>query len=156
MPVRENIAARRLKDNEADVARIGAVYLRKKKDEKDVKSEIEKMKKELKGFFTKYPDLVKKNGKHLEIFADLGDNANEVFIQLQHRESVSTVDNIIDLVKAKLGKKADQYIRTVEVLHDNALESMLSNELIDEDDLLDWTKTKETKSLIVKANKAKK
>jgi len=43
-----------------------------------------------------------------------------------------------------------------EVLHDNALEAMLNQGLITNEDILEWTSVKETESLIVKINKKRK
>jgi hypothetical protein len=95
------------------------------------------------------------NGKHKELYAPLGDGVNEIFFQLQCRESVKTVPNIIELVRKKLGATAESYIMKVEVLHDTALQSLLNSNLITDADILEWTTTSETYALNVKVNKKK-
>ena len=143
-----------LKDKLIELGKIGANYLRLKGDEKKMKAEITKENTALKSVVKESPELFETNGKHKEVYAPMGDGINEVFIQVQKRESIKMVDNVVQLVKDKLGEgSADNFIMTVEVLHDNALEAMKNQGLISDEDILEWTTIKETESLIVKANK---
>lgn len=156
MPKREGAEERRFNEQIYELAKKGANYVRLKKDETKLKKEIKTENEDIKKIVKENPSLYELNGKHKEVTAPLGDGVNEIFIQIQTRESISTVDNIVDLVKQKLGDKADNFIMQIEVLHSNALEAMLNQGLITEQDILDWTTTRETESLIVKANKIKK
>ena len=143
------------KDLLHELAKKGANYVRLKKDENKIKGEISKENAEIKQII-KSDIQYEINGKHKEITAPLGDGLNEVFFQIQTRESISMVDNIVDLVKSKLGKKADNFIMKVEVLHENSLEAMKNQGLITDQDIIDWTSVKETESLIIKMNKTKR
>ena len=155
MPVRgEHIPKQETVEN--ILALKGAEYLRLKKDEKKIKAEIARGNTSIKTLFKANLDITDKNGNHREIYAPLGDGINQIFIQLQNRQSISLVSNILDKVKDKLGAKASKYIQKIEVLQNGAVEAMLVNGEITEDDVLDWTTTKETESLIVKANKISK
>ena len=136
-----------------DLALHGAVYLRLKNDATKLEKEVKKENEIIKAKAEECDDLMDVNGKHKEIYVPLGDGMNELFVQIQTRESVTVVDNIIQMVREKLGKKAENFIMTTEVLHESALEAMLNQGLISNADLLDWTSTKSTKSLIVKVNK---
>jgi len=138
-----------------DLATKGAYYLRLKKDEKILSGKITVVNKEIKAAVKDNLSLFDVNGNHYEISAPMGDGMNEIFIQLQNRESVSTVSNIIALVREKLGDKAENFIMRAEVLHNNALDAMLNQGLITNDDILDWTHTKTVESLVIKANKMK-
>lgn len=137
------------------IAQKAVEYAKLKKAETELKGEIAKKNGELKGEF-KSSGLGIMNGKHLEYNAPLGDGVNEVFIQIQNKESVSMVDNIIGLVREKLGEKAEKYIYTQEVIHDNALEAMFNSGLITEEDVASWTTIKTVESLVVKVNKSSK
>lgn len=99
------------------------------------------------------PDVFEVNGKHKEIVLPAGDGKTQILVQLQVAESVSTVDNIIALVREKLGEKADNFITRVEVLNSDALDMMYNQGIISEQDILDWTTTKETERLIVKKSR---
>ena len=137
-----------------ELAGIGAEYLRLKKNEAKLKKDIEGKNKLIKEKLDK-PEVYDLNGKHKELYAPLGDGVNEIFFQLQCRESVKTVPNIIELVRKKLGATAESYIMKVEVLHDTALQSLLNSNLITDADILEWTTTSETYALNVKVNKKK-
>lgn len=141
------------RDRLVEIGQIGAMYLRLKKEEKDLSAKIAKENTKLKEISVKEVELFTPNGKHKELYAPLGDGINELFIQIQMRESISMDADIIAKVREKLGKKADNFIMITEVLHQNSLESMLNQGLITPQDILDWTSTRTTKSLIVKANK---
>lgn len=118
-------------------------------DIKKLTTAQDKGKKEIKALMED-PEIYTKNGKHKEVTLPAGDGKTEYFVQVQVAESVSTVDNVIALLRGKLKEKAETYITTVEVLHPNALESAYNQGLITEMDILDWTTTKETERLIVK------
>lgn len=162
MPKRDNTEVEKIVATKIDVpeglmeiATLGANYVRLKKDETKLKAEITKQNGIIKDKVTN-SELYELNGKHKEVYAPLGDGMNEVFVQIQTRESVSTVDDIIARVRQKVGDKAENFIMVREVLHDNALEAMLNQGLITNDDILEWTSVKETESLIVKINKKRK
>ena len=142
------------KDAISELAELWVNYVRLKNEGDKIAKEVTKQKGVIKDKFTHVEYDI--NGKHKEIYAPAGDGLNEVFIQLQMRESVSAVSNVVDLVRQKLGDKADTFIMKVEVLHDTALEAMLNQGLITQKDILDWTTTKEVESLIVKVNKKRK
>lgn len=154
MPKREGLDTQH-KDKVIELAKTGAKYLRIKREIKDKTAEAKKENDLIKKTIKEDSSMFIVNGKHKELYAPLGDGVNEIFFQIQTAESVSMVDNALDLVKKKLGDKADNFIMTVEVLHENALEAMLNQGLIDENDVLDWTTTKTTERLIVKPNKKK-
>lgn len=135
-----------------EFATLGANYVRLKKEETKLKADITKQNTIIKNK-AEQSSLFDMNGDHRELYAPLGDGLNEVFIQIQSRKSVSPVANIVQLVRDKLGDKADNFIMMKEVLHDTALEAMVNQGLITPQELLDWTTTNETKSLIVKVNK---
>lgn len=155
MPKREGIEEVQLNKQRYELAQKGANYIRLKKDEAKLKKDITTKNADIKKFVKSNPDLYEINGKHKEVTLPMGDGMNEIFIQIQIRESISTVDNIIDLVKKKLGNKANNFIMKVEVLHKDALTAMFNQGLITNQDILAWTNSKETESLIVKANKIK-
>jgi len=154
MPKREGLDTQHT-DKIIELAKIGAKYLRIKREIKDKTAEAKKENTLIKEAIKNDGIEFTVNGKHKELYAPLGDGVNEIFFQIQTAESVSMVDNVLDLVKKKLGDKADNFIMTVEVLHDNALEAMLNQGLITEQDVLEWTTTKSTERLIVKSNKKK-
>lgn len=155
MPKREGEGYVTAKDQLHELAKKGANYVRLKKEETKIKGEIKKENDDIKNVIkSDIPYDV--NGKHKEVTAPLGDGMNEVFFQIQTRESISMVDNIVDLVRKKLGDKADTFIMKVEVLHENSLEAMKNQGLITDQDIIDWTSVKETESLVVKMNKIKK
>lgn len=164
MPVREEMGRKKLVADERahdhvepkllSLALEGSKYLRFKKEEKTLKGHIDKLNKTIKASFDD-ESLYVMNGTHKEIYAPLGDGVNEIFIQMQGRQSVKTVPNIIELIRAKLGKPAESYIMKVEVLHDTALQSMLNSGLITNQDILDWTTNSTTYALNVSANKKK-
>ena len=156
MPKREGAEEVAHNDLLHELAKKGANYVRLKKDETKIKGEISKENTQIKAVINDNPTLFVLNGKHKEVTAPLGDGMNEVFFQIQKRESVSMVDNVVDLVKQKLGAKADNFIMKVEVLHENSLEAMKNQGLITDQDIIDWTSVKETESLIIKMNKVKK
>lgn len=141
-------------DRLLQLAQQGANYLRLKKEDTKLAKEIKEQGDKIKTAVDD-PTLYSLNGKHKEIYAPLGDGMNEVFFQLQCRESVSTVPNIVELLRQKLGAKAEAYIMKVEVLHDSTLQSLLASGDITNDDILEWTTTKETYALSVKMNKKK-
>lgn len=122
---------------------------------KDITKEKESYKKEIKELIVD-EDIFVQNGKHKEIQLPAGDGRTEILVQLQVAESVSTVDNVIALMREKLGEKAEMFIRSVEMPHDNAIETMYNQGLITEQDVMDWTSTKETERLIVKKIEPKK
>lgn len=101
-------------------------------------------------------DIYEVNGKHKEITLPAGDGKTEYFVQLQTATSVGVVANIISLMRAKLGAKAETYITTQEVLHSNAIESMYNSGLITEKDVKDWTTEKDTERLIVQIKEKEK
>lgn len=109
----------------------------------------DKYKKEIKEYMED-PDIYEKNGNHKEVTLPAGDGKTEYFVQVQIAESVSAVDNIIGLMREKLGEKAENFITTVEVIHPNAIESMYNQGLITEKNVTDWTTTKQVERLIVK------
>lgn len=129
-------------------------YLALGEQSKVLTAEQGKLKKEIKEIMTD-PQVYEENGKHKEVTIPLGDGKNEIFVQVQVAESISTVDNIIGLIRKKLGAKAETYITTVEVLHNNALDNMYKSGLITEKDILDWTTTSESERLIVKTKESK-
>lgn len=134
---------------------VAADYLRVKKEQDKLAKQVKEKNTKIKQLGEENADLFVKNGAHREVYAPLGDGVNEIFIQFQHKESVSLVSNAVDLIRQKLGKKADNYIMTVEVLHENALQAMRNAGLITDQDILDLTVSKSSESLIVKANKKK-
>lgn len=142
------------KDKKLRLAQSGLSYLSKKRDADALAKKIKAENAEIKSNFMD-SGLYEINGKHKELYLPAGDGMNEVFIQIQGKESVSMVDNIVDLVRKKAGKKADNFIMTVEVLHENALEAMLNQGLITEKDLEEWLVKNTSESLIVKLNKKK-
>lgn len=135
-----------------DLAKRGLHYLSLKRKSDEIGEQISKEKDSIKKDFLE-SHLYDKNGAHKEIYAPAGDGLNEVFIQIQARESISTVANIVDLVKQKLGTKADAFLMVTEVLHKDALEAMFNQGLITKKDIQDWTVSKATESFIVKLNK---
>jgi len=162
MPVRKETSKEEFKadpskhdgvsENILELARIGAEYLRLKKDEAKLKKDLDGKNKDIKSKLDN-PEVYELNGKHKELYAPLGDGVNEIFFQLQCRESIKTVPNVIELIRKKLGATAESYIMKVEVLHETALQSLLNSQLITNDDLLEWTTTAETYALNVKVNK---
>jgi len=155
MPKREGEGYVTQKDQLHELAKKGANYVRLKKEETNIKGSIKKENDEIKSII-KSDISYDINGKHKEVIAPLGDGMNEVFFQIQTKESISMVDNIVDLVRKKLGDKADTFIMKVEVLHENSLEAMKNQGLITDQDIIDWTSVKATESLVVKMNKIKK
>lgn len=142
---------KRYTEDEVKLGMIGAKYLGLKADEKAIGDKIEVEKKAIKELMTKVP-LVG-NGLHKETILLLTDGKTKILFRDQVSESVKTVDNIIDMVRAKLGKQADMYIQKVEVLQANALQNMYSAGLITDKDLADWTFSTQSHSLIVKKEK---
>lgn len=128
-------------------------FLAVKKQQDALGKELDKSKVVIKDFMESDNPNLLVNGKHKEIYAPLGDGVNEAFIQLQTKESIKLVDNIIPVLRAKLGDKAETFIHTQEVLQAGALESLHKMGLLDDKDILDLTSVTETKSLIVKLNK---
>ena len=134
----------------------GAIYAGLKTKEKALAKEIKDKNTDIKSFTEANMDLLDVNGNHREVTAPIGDGVNELFVQVQTRKSTKPVDNIVALIKEKLGEeKAKNYINVVEVVPDNSLEAMFNNGDITKEELIDWTVTKETKSLIVKVNPKK-
>ena len=128
-------------------------FLSVKKQQDNLGKTLEKHKVVIKDFMESDNPNILVNGKHKEIYAPMGDGTSEVFIQLQAKESVKVVDNIIPILRAKLGDKVETFIHKVEVLQTGTLESLYKMGLIDDKDILDLTSTTESKSLIVKLNK---
>ena len=157
MPIRDTNGSTipTTEDLKIKVSQMGIQYASKNKKIKDMQTDIAKDKVEIVSFIKENTDLFDVNGNHLEINAPAGDGLNEVFIQLQRKKSVSTVDNVIDVLREKLGSAVDNYITTVEVLHENALESMFNNGLITKKDIDKLVVEKTSESLIVKLNKKK-
>lgn len=118
--------------------RIKSLTADKEKDNKEIKKLIAD------------PEVHEVNGNHKEVTLDAGDGKTKYFVQLQVAESTSTVDNIVALMREKLGEKAENFIVTREMLTEKALESAYNQGLIKEKDILDWTVTKEVERLIVK------
>lgn len=157
MPIRDSngSALPTTEDLQIQISQLGIQYAGKKKKIKDMEADAGKDKVKIMSFINEHTDLFDVNGNHLEINAPAGDGLNEVFIQLQRRKSVSTVDNVIDALREKLGSAVDNYITTVEVLHENALESMFDNGLITKKDIDKLVVEKTVESLVVKLNKKK-
>lgn len=154
MPTRPTIG--RTNEEIVNEIKTSAVYYKKiKTDIEKLAVDADELNKEIKEAI-KQEGIAEKNGAHLELTAPLGDGKQEVFVQLQRKQAVKTVDNIISLIRDKLGEKeAGHYIRTVEVLHDNALTTLFNNGLITADEVNDWTVVKESESLIVKIQNIK-
>ena len=112
-------------------------YFALKKEEKALKAKVEKTNKEIKIFMAD-PEIYTKNGKHREYTTPMGDGKHNIVVQVQLAESIKPVDNLLDLVRAKLGDKAEQFVVKTESLVPNALESMLAMKLIKEKDVLEW------------------
>lgn len=146
--------SRSIEENKTALANKAVLYLSSKEKEKTGKDEQDKLKPEILSLLDAVPH--EKNGLHKEITLPLPDGKMQVFIRNQVAEKVKTVDNLIDLIKEKLGDKAGKFIYTTEVLHTNALENMLAEGLIDAADIQEWTSTLHQTSLIVKMSKIKK
>ena len=151
-----NSGVKTKEDKLNELALLGVEYVRIKKDEKLLGEKVKTNNAIIKEKFLEYDDLYVINGNHKEIYAPLGDGMNELFLQLQGKESVSMVDDVIAQVRKKLGKKAEDYINKVEVIHPTALESMKNAGLLTDADILELTVTKKSESLIIKINKTKK
>lgn len=137
------------------IAQKGLHYLSLKREADGINGKIKKENAEIKNLVID-SNIYDINGEHKEIYAPVGDGLNEIFVQVQKRTSVGYVDNIVDLVRQKLGAKADNFIMKVEVLHKDGLEAMFNQGLITKSDISDWTTQKESESLIVKLNKKHK
>lgn len=142
------------KDKLAYLAQVGLSYLSLKAQATKIKTETDKKNKEIKEKLVE-SELFDVNGNHKELHVPAGDGLNEVFIQIQGKESVSMVNDVVAQVRAKLGKNAEAFIMKVEVLHSDALEAMHNQGLITDEDVEEWTEKKITESLIVKLNKRK-
>jgi hypothetical protein len=141
---------RRQTEDEIALGMAGAAYLSVKESEdalalkkKASRTEIERL--------LESPEIpLQMNGAHREITVQIPGTDVSIFFQKQHRESVCTVDNILDVIKNKLGDKADRFIVQIPTLASNALEQMLLEGLITNTDLEEWTVTKVSTALIVK------
>lgn len=158
MPVRDEGGLRlpTKEDLVIEIAQKGISYASKNKQKKDLEDKLKVEKASITDFIHEHSKIFDVNGNHLEITAPAGDGLNEVFVQLQKRESFGTVDNVIDALREKLGSVVDSYVTKVEVLHENALESMFNNGLITKTDVDKLITKKTSEVLIVKVNKKSK
>lgn len=155
MPVRETSRKTKTAQNKVDeLFEVSTAYHFQNLEVKAIDTEQKKRKSVIIDLLED-PEVGETNGKHKERTFDLVGTDNKLLVQLQTTESISTVDNIIDLLRDKVGSEVESFITTVEVLSETALESLLNRGLITEQDILDWTKVKTTNRLIIKEVKEK-
>ena len=149
---KRGVAVEKVSDLETKKERLGTIgiaYYALGKEEKKIKASKDKHNKEIKGLMLE-EGLYTKNGKHREHLTPLGDGVNNLLIQIQVAETIKPVDNVIDILRNKLGEKAEAFITKVEVLNPDAFESMLKMKLIKESELLDLVTSSTMEKLIVK------
>lgn len=158
MPVRgeSRQGAERVVKKKLDTLMISAgKYAHINEQIKELKKEQDSLKVTIKELIND-PEIHNLNGKHKERVLPLGDGKHELFVQLQIAEQVNPIDNIIEVLRDKLGDKVEPFIIKTEILQDNALEGLYNQKVLSQPEILDLVNTKETERLIIKVNEVKK
>jgi hypothetical protein len=140
---------KRVDEFESNIARVAAHYLNLKAEEKGQAAALEKHKKTLReALYSGHLNTESYDG-HVHAILTLQDGTTQIKVKDQNSDRVSKVDNIVDLLREKLGDEAESYIVKTETIQDKALEQLFAAGKISEDDLREWTVVKSIKSLIV-------
>jgi len=74
----------------------------------------------------------------------------QVRIELQETKKITEKDDIVELLREKLGEQLDMYVYTEEKLHTGAIEQLLKEELLTKEDLEDLVNVEKGQKRIIK------